>query len=271
MKLFLDKSKNNFIFDKKYQSKMILSKKITTLLLFFAIGTISAQEIITDRPDQTESSSTIPEKTLQIEAGALFQRGGHIQANAYPSILWRYGVTKNFELRLLTQFETNKSRNSSLKNNGISDLQIGAKIQLFKKENVNTQVAFLSHLILPTAKRELTNDKLGIINKLSISHSLSEKVGVGYNVGYDYLGTGSGNLTYSMALSISLSKKIAAYIEPYGEFTEFKNHLASFDTGFTYLLKDNLQLDISYGTGLNYGMNYFSTGFSWNISTKKKK
>lgn len=250
---------------------MKLPQKINTFLLFFAIGTISAQQIITDRPDQTESSSTVPFKSLQIEAGALFQRGGGVQANAYPSVLWRYGVAKNFELRLLTQFETSKQLNNSLKNNGISDIQIGTKIQLFKKENVNTEIAFLSHLIIPTAKKELTNDKVGIINKIAISHAVSEKISLGYNVGYDYFGNGSGNLTYSAAIGISLSDKISFYVEPYGEFTEFENHLASFDTGFTYLLKDNFQLDISYGTGLNYEMNYFSTGLSWNINTQKKK
>ena len=248
---------------------MKLSKKINTLLLLFTIGTISAQKIITDRPDQTESSSTIPLKSLQVEAGMLFQKSGGVQANAYPSVLWRYGITEKFELRLLTQYETNKI--NAVKNSGISDLQIGTKIQLFKKENVNTEIAFLSHLIIPTAKKALTNNKLGIINKLSISHSISEKIGVGYNVGYDNFGTGSGNLTYSVALGMSLSEKIGFYIEPFGEFTEFENHLASFDTGFTYLVNNNLQLDVSYGTGLNYGMNYFSTGFSWNINTHKKK
>jgi len=250
---------------------MSISKKVNALIIFFAIGTISAQEIITDRPDQTESSSTIPLKTLQIEAGALFQRSARIQANAYPSILWRYGVAKNVELRLQAQFETNKAIQNSLKNSGISDLQIGTKIQLFKKENVNTEIAFLSHLILPTAKRELTSDKLGTINKLSISHAISEKFGFAYNVGYDYFGIGSGNLTYSIAFGVSLSEKTGFYVESYGEFVDFKNPLVSFDTGFTYLLKDNLQLDISYGMGLNYTMNYFSTGFSWSIKTQKKK
>ena len=248
---------------------MKLSKKINMFFILFAVGTISAQEIITDRPDQTESASTLPAKSLQIEAGALFQRSSGIQANAYPSVLWRYGITKNVEFRLFTQFETNKQLNSSLKNSGISDIQIGTKIQLFKKENVNTEIAFLSHVILPTARRELTNDKIGTINKLSISHVLLEKIGLGYNVGYDYFGTGDGNLTYSVALGISLSQKTSFYIEPYGEFSEFKNHLASFDTGVTYLLKKNLQLDISYGTGLNYSMSYFSTGISWHINPKK--
>jgi len=250
---------------------MNLSKPVNVLLFFFTIGTLSAQEIITDRPDQTESSSTIPLKILQIEAGIFFQRNTRIQANAFPSVLWRYGVTTNFELRLLTQFETNKPLNSSLLNSGISDLQIGAKIQLFKRENVNTEIAFLSHILLPTAKSQITNSKFGIINKMAVSHSLTEKIGLGYNIGYDNFGAGSGNLTYSIALNVSLFDKISFYIEPYSEFSEFKNHFASFDTGFTYLSKSNLQFDISYGAGLNYTMSYFSTGFSWNISFLKKK
>ncbi len=174
-------------------------------------------------------------------------------------------------MRLLTQFETNKPLNSSLLNSGISDLQIGAKIQLFKRENVNTEIAFLSHILLPTAKSQITNSKFGIINKMAVSHSLTEKIGLGYNIGYDNFGAGSGNLTYSIALNVSLFDKISFYIEPYSEFSEFKNHFTSFDTGFTYLSKSNLQFDISYGAGLNYTMSYFSTGFSWNISFLKKK
>ena len=249
---------------------MNLLKRICTLSLLFTMGIVSAQQIVTDRPDQTEASSIVPFKSFQIEAGVLFQRSGGIQANTYPSILWRYGISKTFELRLLTEYETNKMVNSSLQNNGISDLQIGTKIQLFKKEDVNTEIAFLSHLIIPSAKDGITNGDLGTINKLSISHSISESVGIGYNVGYDYFGTGSGSLTYSLALGFSLSDKWSFYVEPYGEFVNFDNHFSSFDTGFAYLVHNNLQLDISYGTGLNYDMNYFSTGFSWVIPHTKK-
>ena len=239
--------------------------KCFALLLCMTSMVVSSQQIITDRPDQTESSSVVPFKSLQIEAGALFQRSNGLQTNAYPSILWRYGVTKNFELRLLTQFESNKIINTSLKNSGLSDLQIGAKVQLYKKANTATEVAFLSHMILPTAKNSLTNDKIGFINKLAISHSFSDRIGLGYNIGYDYFGAGKGNLTYSIAVGFSLSKTISFYVEPYGEFSEFDNHFSNFDTGITYSVHDKLQLDISYGTGLNHSMKYFSTGFSWRI------
>jgi len=52
-------------------------------------------------------------------------------------------------------------------------------------------------------------------------------------------------------------------VEPYSELIDFAVYEASFDAGFTYLLRDNFQLDFSFGTGINYKMNYLSAGFSW--------
>jgi len=110
--------------------------------------------------------------------------------------------------------------------------------------------------------------KFGTINKLALSHKLNENIGIGYNLGYNYFGDGKGDLTYSLALGINITDKVAIYVEPYGEITELKKHLSSFDAGFTYLLRDNFQLDFSLATGINHTMNYISTGFSWNISKK---
>ena len=234
--------------------------------------TTTAQTIITDRPDQTESSSTIPKGSLQIEAGFLTGSAkddliSERQILA-PTVLFRYGITQGFELRALTQFESIKNKLSNETYEGISDLEIGTKIQLFKKESSTTEVAFLTHVILPTASKQLTNDKFGSISKLSISHSVSESIGVGYNIGYDYFGYGNGNLTYSLAIGIMITDAFGLYLEPYGAFLDIEKHKASFDGGLTYLLQDNLQLDVSYGTGLNHTLNYFAVGCSINIAKK---
>lgn len=245
-------------------------KKIYTLLLItFALNLgLKAQTIVTDRPDQTESSTTIPFKSLQIESGILVGNygGGDLKQLLIPSTLLRYGLSKNVELRFGQQFENLKNDLTSESDFGISDLEIGAKIQLFKKEDVNTEIAFLSHLILPTGSNGLTNDKFGTINKLAISHTLNDKLGLGYNVGYDNMGEGKGDFTYSAALGIGLGEKFGTYVELYGEYAEFSNWGSNFDSGLTYLVRDNLQLDASFGLGLNHKMHYFSLGFSWNIS-----
>ncbi len=245
-------------------------KKIYTLVLItFALNLgLKAQTIVTDRPDQTESSTTIPFKSLQIESGILVGNygGGDLKQLLIPTTLLRYGLSKNVELRFGQQFENLKNDLTSESDFGISDLEIGAKIQLFKKEDVNTEIAFLSHLILPTGSNGLTNDKFGTINKLAISHELNDKLGLGYNVGYDNMGEGEGDFTYSAALGIGLGEKFGTYVELYGEYAEFSNWGSNFDSGLTYLVRDNLQLDASFGLGLNHKMHYFSLGFSWNIS-----
>jgi hypothetical protein len=245
--------------------------KLFLIAVLILLGSkIYGQSIITDRPDQTESSSTVEFGSLQVESGFLLgfadEGFNSVRQILLPTTLFRYGLTKGIELRILSQFESLK--NSLQINEGISDLEIGAKIQLFKNENVNTEIAFLSHLIIPTGTSELTGDKFGTINKLAISHEINENVGFGYNVGYNYMGAGNGDLTYSMALGIAINDKVGVYLETYGDIVEFQELLVNFDTGLTYLVKDNLQLDFSFGTGLNHTMNYISIGFSWKTYKK---
>lgn len=246
----------------------------TLIAVFVLIGlSAKSQTIITDRPDQTESSSTVDKGALQIESGILY---GTVKDDFFseevllaPTVLWRYGITYGIELRLLTEFASVKDKLTSDKSSGVTDLQVGTKIQILKKEDVKTEIAFLSHIIIPTAKSELTLNEIGTINKLSIAHDIGDTFGLGYNVGYDYFGFGSGNLTYSLALGLSISDKVGLYIEPYGSLVELDKHEASFDAGFTYLVQDNLQLDISAGTGLNYNMNFVSIGCSIIIAKEK--
>ncbi|AOW20909.1 transporter [Urechidicola croceus] len=244
------------------------------LIVAFTFSTQLFSQIVTDRPDQTEASSTVPKGSFQIEMGLVSQDFDKATIKSFqgPSTLIRYGLSDNFELRLFNQYESNKAKYSGtdLKYSGLSDIEVGFKLQLLKKESVNTEIALMSHAILPTAKDALTNMKVGTINKLSISHVLSDKIGVGYNIGYDYVGEIS-SLTYSLALGVSLSDKFGCYIEPYGSLSEGGFFESNFDFGVTYLAKDNLQFDISYGTGLNNNMHYFSTGFSWNIPQFLKK
>jgi len=243
------------------------------LYIFFVVTYAShGQKIVTDRPDQTESSSTVPKKSLQIESGMLikFAEEGDISLReiAIPSTLFRYGIGKGIEIRVVNQYVNIKEKNTSNEISGISDLEIGAKIQLFKKESSKTEIAFLSHVILPTGTKEVSFDKLGTINKLSISHELSDNLGLGYNLGYNYFGYDNGFLTYSLVLGIAITERVGMYLEPYGSIGILDDHLANFDAGITYLVKDNFQLDFSFGTGINYTMNYLSAGFSWNIAPK---
>ena len=248
---------------------MKLYKTITILFFTILLFTVQvkSQDLVTDRPDQTESSVTVPKGKLQIESGMLFSSFGKsrskIKSTVIPTTLLRFGITDGIELRFMNQFE--KVKEGGISNSGMNDLEIGAKIQLLKNKDVNTEIAFLTHFIIPSGADHFRAAKAGSINKLAISHSLSDNIGLGYNVGYSYFGEGNGDFTYSLALGIGLSDEVAIFFEPYGEIVEFKDFQANFDTGITYLLKDNFQLDLSFGVGLNHRMSFVGAGFSWII------
>ena len=157
-----------------------------------------------------------------------------------------------------------------MKISGISDLELGIKIKVLKKENINNEISFLTTLIIPSASNDLSINSFGISNRMIFSYTLSDKTGLGYNLGYDYFGSGRGNLTYTLAIGSSLTEKLGFFMEPFGEIVDIKNFILNFDSGFTYLVKDNLQLDCSYGTGVNSKMNFFSFGISWLIKKRKK-
>lgn len=237
------------------------------LILVLSIGQIEAQ-IITDRPDQTESSSTVGSGNLQIESGFLIGFEGDDQFSTRqilaPTTLLRYGITEGIELRLLNQFETIKLQDQLAQ--GISDIEIGTKIQIFKRDDAKSEIAFISHLLIPTGTKELTGGHFGTINKLAVSHELTENMSLGYNFGYNYLGAGKGDLTYSLVLGIGVNEKVGIYAEPFGEVVDLVDFILNCDAGITYLANDNLQFDFSFGTGINQRMNYISVGCCWKIT-----
>lgn len=250
-------------------------RTILFIVMFMASLLTFGQTIVTDRPDQTESSSTVPLGSLQIEAGFLHELSEMDEVKELkvlvPTTLFRYGVMNALELRLVMNYESIRDRVSQITNRGLSDLELGAKVQLYKKEKVKTEIAFMSHIVLPTASKELSNEKLGTINKLLISHTLNDMLSIGYNIGYDYFGVGKGNFTYTLAVGVTLFDNFGVYLEPYGQAINLKTQVNSFDSGVTYLLQDNIQLDFSFGTGLNHDMDYFALGFSINFAKSRRR
>jgi hypothetical protein len=243
--------------------------KFNLLILFFTFlfstFPVLAQEMATDRPDQTESSSSVEKGVLQIESGIVLEINENTSKREdnllFPTTLFRIGIHDLFELRLLTQIERNAIANEVF--SGFSDLEIGTKIQLFQRENSSFEMAFLSHLRVPTGTKNIRKTNFASINKLCLNHTFSDQFSLGYNIGYNYENRNDTELSYSLALNVRLSDKVGIYVEPYGIVANYEELVANFDSGFTYLFADNLQFDFSFGLGLNNYMNYWSVGMSW--------
>ncbi len=231
----------------------------TSILLLFSALVLSQEkeiELITDRPDQTESSAVVPINALQIETGFVFEKDNAFSndyyAYSYPTTLLRYGLLKNTEIRLGFDILGQKMNNEDV-TLGLGPLYIGNKTKIMDEDGCKPEVAILGGLILPfTAKEEFKTRYTAADFRLAFSHTLNNMFSVGYNLGIQWDGENAGpGYFYSGALGISLSEQFGVFAEYYGVLPESgeKQHLL--DTGLTYLVKQNLQLDFSIGVGVN--------------------
>ena len=76
--------------------------------------------------------------------------------------------------------------------------------------------------------------------------------------------------SYTLKGTVDHVNKKYAFIEIFGENGSNQTQ-SNWDLGLTYLIKDNLQADISYGKGINNQLSYLSVGAAWNFSLKSSK
>jgi hypothetical protein len=235
-------------------------KKIVLLILL--ISSIINGQIITDRPDQTEASIVLPKNILQIESGFSVD-----QTNTFNN-LFRFGLSESVEIRLNTNYIFMDSKEGvNIPSPKFGDIELGTKIQLFSSEKHTTTVAFLSHISIPTASKYYTNDGWGTLNRILISHDLSQTLSIGYNLGYNKVYGAPDTFIYTLALAKSIGFW-GVYAELFGENSK-KESPNSYDLGLTYLIKENIQFDVSLGKGFNNKMDYFALGVSWNYDLNK--
>ncbi len=253
---------------------LILGLVIVSLL---AKAQDDVPELITDRPDQTESSSVVPQKSLQIETGFVVENYAtdfiKQKSFSYNTTLLRYGLLKNFELRLGLEYlgEKVSIKNTDTTNttSGIGPLYTGFKIKIAEEDGWKPEIAFLGGLVLPfTADKYFKPDYTAANIRFSFAHTLSDRFSIGYNLGAEWDGdTAVPGYFYSLALGIGLTDKLGMFVEAYGLLKEEGNSENLFDTGFTYLVLPNFQLDVSGGIGLNENAldNFLSFGFTYRL------
>lgn len=259
-----------------------LKQLIAFGLLFWSIFNIQAQEneslgpLETDRPDATEASSTVPQGYLQVETGAFYQTFEKNQVKnesfTYNTTLIRYGLSNNFELRLGWDLQEDVTHINGQKledvSSGFSPLLLGMKVYITEEKGWIPEISLIGHVFLPfTASTDYRPETTGVDFRFSLAHTLSEKSSLGYNLGMAWRNDSpEANYIYTIAYGYSISEKFGAYVELYGDLPEDSkaNHL--WDAGMTYLVSNDLQLDMSFGTSITEGQDILlSAGLSFRI------
>ena len=223
-------------------------------------------ELVTDRPDQTESSVVILPGYVQLETGWTFSHndadGLRSETHEFPGTLVRAGVVDRVEFRLGWSggiWEESRVGGQRTNLSGAGDMEVGTKLYFWEEQGWIPEVALLAGISLPVGAEELSSQRSEPTFRVSLSHTLSDRVSLGYNLG----ATWESNLdetsrrdrlslfNYTAALGIGLTERAGMFVEVFGDvpFHESGGSANSFDGGLTYLLRDNVQLDAAVGVG----------------------
>jgi hypothetical protein len=258
-------------------------RKSTLLILLFFISLIglsqndSIPDLVTDRPDATESSSTLPPGSFQIETGFSFfnidNEEFETQDFGLGNTLFRYGLFDNFELRLSSFYGNTKVHFKELNSDstyaGLGALTAGFKVFIHEEEGWIPEFSIIADITLRHIGSEDFRPTYSFPTaRLAASHTLTKNLSLGYNFGFAYDGEiADGFFVFSTALGYRITPGIGAFIEIFGDFDHANLPHNMLDGGFTFLVRHNLQLDASAGIALaaESDIYFVSAGLSWRI------
>ena len=246
-------------------------KLITLLLILFISTSIYSQNskpIEADRPDQTETPSIVPKGMFQVETGFTFQKNkDRNRTFSLPTTLWKYGVNENFELRLITEFASEKIEDENT--NGLLPVYVGFKVKLSEEKGIIPKTSFIAHISLPNAaSTHYKTDYFAPEFRFVMQHTLSEKFSLSYNLGAEWDGfSAEPTFIYTLTTGYSITKKMGSYIELFGFAPQNDKANHNVDGGITYLINNNFMLDLSGGYRItsNAPKHYVAFGFSFRI------
>ena len=154
--------------------------------------------------------------------------------------------------------------------NSMSPAFVGIKTNLFKSEKVS--IGLLGHLYLPGLATE--NAQASFVAPeflIPCTIDITDRFGIAFQYGLSWDGeTPNPTTSYTLALGYGITDALSFYVEPYGFLTNSGDELHLINGGFTYLVNDNIQVDLTGGFGLNdiAPDNFIGCGASFLIQKK---
>ena len=239
------------------------------------------EKIETDRPDQTESPYTVPKKWFQSETGfAIENDKSGDKTFVHPTMLNKYGLSKHFELRLITEFVSFQTPVIIPQGNeivsGLQPIEVGGKLALLEEKGARPKTSVIFHTAIPKAafkKFQQTNWAPDF--RFTMQNTLSEIISLGYNLGMEWYGEEGTkpSFIYTVAPGFNVSEKWYAYIEMFGFLNPDNHPQHSVDGGIAYNFSNNSKIDLSGGFGITSHTslkNYVAIGFSFRLPVGNK-
>jgi Putative MetA-pathway of phenol degradation len=219
-------------------------------------------EMVTDRPDFTESSDVVGRGVAQFESGLSLEGGGAGAAAtrgfSAPQALLRVGLSSRVELRLGGEgflSEREGIGSATVRTSGGSDFEAGLKIRLAGQDRAGLDLAIIPMVSLPVGSAAFTSGGTDPTVKFTWGRALPRGFDLSGNVNVGALTEGDRRFRQtatSASIAHDLGHGWGGYWELYG-FSALEAAGApawTFNTGVTYGLGPNRQVDVSVGRGL---------------------
>ena len=181
------------------------------------------EEFSADRPDFTESTSTVARGAMQLEGGFLATAhaltGGSWHSISAPLALLRIGLTRRLELRLGEEGfkrETSSSGDVRERHSGYADTSVGMKVRLLREGPLRPAVSVVASLSLPVGSSYFSSGSPDPEVKLAWSKSLPRGFDAGGNLNFGWR-TGGPRWASERAASLSVSHRLFAGFRAYTE------------------------------------------------------
>lgn len=254
----------------KYKPSVVLF----ALMLLVSFG--NAQEELpvlpADRPGNTWFAEVLPHHQVSWENGFGFESSPDgARTITLTSTIFRYGIFRNVELRVGTDFLLYDDGPGSKFNFGIAPLTIGTKVRVYESHNWLPSIGLLAEFQLPyVGSKDLVPSHLAPSMYLLFDHSITDWFSLAYNAGAIWDGeTAIPQAFLSLALWFNITDNVGAFVETYNYLHPDGNQYMT-DFGFTWMPSRRVQLDVSCDFDLlNFGK-YYSVGggVAWMITKK---
>lgn len=246
-------------------------KNLILFVLIFIPSIMLAQygqSIRTGRPGQAIGAFTVGSDVFQVQSGITYtsyENGLGDEFHTYTSNnVFRLGIWEKFEISGVVGYliaEENPITGDRLR--GVSNTQIGARYNILEPNGAIPALGIQGRLLLKLQKEEFRRENLGSQFLLAAGNRITDWASYTANLGLLWPGDGEGPVEiYAFNLGFSLTDRVGTFVEVYGTFDNFTTN---YDTGFSYLVNNDLKLDISGGTQGNNNVDdwFVDAGFSW--------
>lgn len=210
--------------------------------------------IVADRPGFSTSPQTVPAGHLQIEGGYQFIADRGVDSQGMPLLLIRAGLAKNLELRFSWNGLSWTENNGHFKPEA-SDMSVELKAHLMEQRRFLPAVGLLGSLSIPTGNGTSTSNSVDPSGGLLWNYNFAAGPGLFGTVLLSSVTGDDGRFfegANAVGVSLPINDRFGSFVEYFGFYRNGGGGAAhNLNGGITYLVNDNLQLDVNGGFGIN--------------------